>query len=150
VRGPSTAPGSGSLEIESPVEFLVEGVPLSLQSSRASLRAWKAAVRQAATGEREGSAWTLQGPIHVTIYYFPADRMLGDLDNIVKPILDAMSAAIYGDDGQVERLLVEKFEPERTFTVETRSATLASALERERPLLYVRVDDERTSRESVA
>lgn len=36
----------------------------------------------------------------VTIFYFPDGKMDGDIDNIIKPILDAMSAHIYIDDSQ--------------------------------------------------
>ncbi len=43
--------------------------------------------------------------------------MQGDVDNIVKPILDALSKHIYNDDGQVERIWVQKFEPGRIFNL---------------------------------
>lgn len=31
-----------------------------------------------------------QGPVAATIFYFPSAAMQGDIDNIVKPILDAL------------------------------------------------------------
>ena len=56
-------------------------------------------------------------PVAETIYYFPDTPMRGDVDNIVKPILDGMKSAVYPDDKVVERVLVQKFEPgiERDF-----------------------------------
>ncbi len=39
-------------------------------------------------------------------------RNAGDIDNIVKPILDALCHHIYMDDRQVQRLVVQKFEPD--------------------------------------
>lgn len=67
--------------------------------------------------------------------------MPGDIDNIVKPILDAMAHHIYLDDHQVERLVVQKFEPERDVRFSLPSAILVAALNRRRPTLYVRLSD---------
>lgn len=66
-------------------------------------------------------------------------------DNIVKPILDAMCPEIYLDDRQVERVIVQKFEPARGVTFWAVSRTLADALDRERPVLYVRLDTAATA-----
>jgi hypothetical protein len=41
----------------------------------------------------------------ITIFYFPAEPMEGDIDNIVKPILDSLIGHFYHDDHQVERVL---------------------------------------------
>lgn len=65
--------------------------------------------------------------------------MQGDLDNIIKLVLDAMSRLIYVDDRQVERIVVQKFEPGRPFSFRDPSAVLAEALEGSRPVLYIRV-----------
>ena len=44
-----------------------------------------------------------------TLFYFPAVEMAGDIDNIVKPVLDALGKHIYVDDRQVHRVLVQNF-----------------------------------------
>lgn len=77
----------------------------------------------------------------VTIFYFPDGKMDGDIDNIIKPILDAMSAHIYIDDSQVERIVVQKFEPGNIFPFTSPSAKLEETLYRDRPILYIRVSD---------
>jgi crossover junction endodeoxyribonuclease RusA len=82
------------------------------------------------------------GTVHVTIFYFPASRMEGDVDNIVKPILDALDKIVYMSDRQVERVWVQKFEPGRPFSISNPTLCLAEALERERPVIYVRIDDD--------
>jgi len=51
-------------------------------------------------------------PLAVTIYHFPIAAMTGDVDNIVKLIIDGMIAIAYLDDSVVERVTVQKFEPE--------------------------------------
>ena len=70
--------------------------------------------------------------------------MEGDLDNIVKPILDALSGLIYVDDAQVERILVQKFEPGRIATFSEPSAKLAEAVAKSGPRLYIKVDAPRS------
>lgn len=70
--------------------------------------------------------------------------MQGDVDNIVKPVLDALCQHIYYDDKQVERVWVQKFEPGRIFQFANPTDTLSKALVGEKPLLYVRLDDDPT------
>ncbi len=78
----------------------------------------------------------------MTILYFAAAEIEGDIDNIVKPILDAMMSVAYLDDRLVERIVAQKFEPaiERNFTNLT--PQLAAALDAEAPVVYVRIDDD--------
>ena len=78
----------------------------------------------------------------VTLYYLPDNSMQGDVDNIVKLILDALCRHIYIDDHQVERVVVQKFEPHKVFSFGQPSATLAKALFMEKPLLYVRISND--------
>ena len=75
----------------------------------------------------------------MTVYLFPAARMQGDVDNRVKPILDALVGCIYADDQQVERLVIQKFEPGRVFPFASPSPALAAAVEADEPAVYFRV-----------
>lgn len=59
--------------------------------------------------------------------------MVGDVDNIVKPILDALSKFIYVDDHQVERLVVQKFEADNIFGFSSPSPALLAALAQNKP-----------------
>ena len=68
--------------------------------------------------------------------------MAGDLDNIVKLTLDAMSRHIYIDDRQVERIVVQKFETDRVFAFSDPSQTLTACLLGEKPALYIRVSND--------
>jgi crossover junction endodeoxyribonuclease RusA len=105
-----------TVEIQFPVEFVVQGTPVSLQAKRReSIREWQATVKRASRSVLPEGHFTAQGPIAVTLYYFPDALMQGDIDNIVKPILDALKRLIYVSDHQVERVLVQKFEPEHVF-----------------------------------
>ncbi|MFI5014452.1 MAG: RusA family crossover junction endodeoxyribonuclease [Hyphomicrobiales bacterium] len=78
----------------------------------------------------------------ITLYYYPEDRMVGDVDNIVKLTLDAMSRHIYLDDAQVERVVVQKFERDRVFSFSNPTETLAACMLGAKPALYIRLSDD--------
>lgn len=76
------------MEIAFPFDFVVVGVPVSLQAKRPETReAWKARVREAAQANIFEAHFATQAPMTITIYYFLDDVMEGDLDNIIKPIV---------------------------------------------------------------
>ncbi len=69
--------------------------------------------------------------------------MVGDIDNIIKPILDSLIGLIYLDDQQIECLHIEKIEPGRTRVFSNPGPKLVEALERTEPMVYIRVDVDR-------
>jgi crossover junction endodeoxyribonuclease RusA len=130
------------LEPDFPIEFLVHGRPASTQTKRHATRAaWRERVKAASRGVVATDHWAATGRIAVTLFYFPDGDMQGDIDNIAKPVLDALGRHIYLDDSQVERVVVQKFEPDRTFRFGDPSRTLAAAVDGARPVLYVRLSD---------
>jgi hypothetical protein len=68
--------------------------------------------------------------------------MQGDVDNIMKPIIDALINIAYLDDNDVERVIVQKFEPQTDWVIADPSEQLALALDTDLPVVYVRVDDD--------
>lgn len=129
-----------------PLEVVLQGTPVTLQSKNVPRReAWKDRVTEA-TRSRQQETYELgfldDRALAVTIYYFPSAPMDGDLDNIVKLILDGMRGYAYLDDRAVERVAVQKFEPEAGWEFLTVTDQLASALDTEAPVVYIRVDDD--------
>jgi crossover junction endodeoxyribonuclease RusA len=129
-----------------PLEVVLQGTPVSLQSRNAKRReAWKDRVTEA-TRDRQRETYELgfldERAISVTIYYFPSAPMDADLDNIVKLMLDGMKGFAYLDDRAVERITVQKFEPEGGWEFLTITGQLALALDTEAPVVYIRVDDD--------
>jgi hypothetical protein len=120
---------------------LSEGTPVSLQASR-SRDAWKARVKQASYGSLPEGHFCTDVPMSVMLFYFPDTEMEGEIDNIVKPILDTLSKHIYYDDHQIERIWVQKFEPGRIFQFTNPSDVLTEASDGEKPLLFVRLGDD--------
>ncbi|MDB5615657.1 MAG: uncharacterized protein JWQ22_3310 [Devosia sp.] len=128
-----------------PLEVLVDGVPLSLQASAPSRAAWIAKVRAASLKRRDETtelAFLDERPLSVTIFYFCAAPMEGDIDNIIKPILDGLIGAAYLDDAVVERVTAQKCEPDVDWQFTGPSEQLASVLDRDPPAVYIRVDDD--------
>lgn len=132
-----------SVEVAFPLEFLVAGTPVSLSAKRReSVVQWKARVVDATRETLPEGHFATEGPISATLFYFSAAEMAGDIDNIIKPVLDALGRHIYVDDRQVHRVLVQKFEPGNVFGFGAPSPTLQEALNREKPILYVRLSND--------
>jgi crossover junction endodeoxyribonuclease RusA len=132
-----------SVEIEFPLEFIVEGTAVSLQAKRPeSIDQWKRRVRDATLPKLPEGHFASKGLISATLFYFPSVAMQGDIDNIVQPVLNALKRHIYVDDHQVERIVVQKFEPDRVFEFDAPSSVLQDALNRPKPLLYIRLSDD--------
>ncbi len=125
-----------------PIEFVVHGTAISSQGSARTIEVWKETVRSAGRAAVPAGTWALTEGVAVTIFYFPEGQMQGDLDNIVKPILDAMCRSIYVDDQQVERVVVQKFEPDRIFVFSDPSPVLLDALAFDGATVYIRVSDD--------
>ncbi len=73
-------------------------------------------------------------PLGLVIYYFPAAPMIGDIDNIVKPIMDALNHIAYMDDRELERVVVQKFEPQVEWDFADPGDQLAAALDTDPPV----------------
>jgi len=132
-----------SVEIVFPVEFLVPGTPPSHQSARrVVLDAWKQTLRQASLSVLPEGHFATDAPVAVTVYHFTDGPGRGDLDNIVKPILDALCQHIYLDDSQVARLVIQRFDPDDRIRFAAPTPVLQWAQDSDPPFLYVRVSDQ--------
>jgi len=68
--------------------------------------------------------------------------MQGDVDNIVKLIVDGMVTIVYPDDRPLERIIVQKFEPGVDVVFRSLTATRERAVETDPPVIYIRIDDD--------
>ena len=54
---------------------------------------------------------TLEGRLSVVMMIHPPDKRRRDLDNLTKPLLDALQeAGVYADDSQIDKLLIRRCE----------------------------------------
>ena len=130
------------IEIHFPFEFFIEGTPIASSNMGNSKKEWIELVKTSYKLLLPEDHWVSSDIVYVTILYFPDAPMQGDIDNIVKWIVDAMRKSIYIDDRQVERVIVQKFEPGRDASFADPTDTLSVALDMDRPIVYIRVDDE--------
>lgn len=78
-------------------EFLIPKRPVSLQTrNRSNLQSWKNFVCNEACKRWSGALYT-DCDLHLTLIYL-CDKDPVDVDNIIKPIQDALVGIIYEDD----------------------------------------------------
>ena len=119
-----------------PLEFVLHGSPVSQQTKRRQrLTEWKRDVRIAAR-QHWRMAPPFPGEVMVSITYFFTDTA-PDVDNVPKPILDALKELIYADDSQVSDLFSSKRDIYRVLRV--RNPTLLGPLQTSEPFLHVKV-----------
>ncbi len=133
--------GVTAMAPELPFEFTVPGIPISFQGSATSQLAWKQKIREVARASLPEGAWALDMRLEVTILFLSGDEMSGDLDNRIKPILDALTGPLYLDDKLVDRLVVQRFSPAETCQILNPSPILISAIWAGEPIVYIRLDD---------
>jgi Holliday junction resolvase RusA-like endonuclease len=110
-----------------PLEFIVIGTPKSVQAPSRAKAKWKADVRSSAIAAAGLASIVPTTDVRVTILYFYVRTDL-DVDNIVKPILDAMNSIAYIDDDQVIDLIAAKRDLANDYTVAAVSPVLAAQL----------------------
>jgi Holliday junction resolvase RusA-like endonuclease len=121
-----------------PFEFTIKGPPISQQASSRSRSRWKAAVAAAAAAVVRPGATSTTDEVALSItYYYDGDTP--DVDNIIKPIQDALIGIIYHDDSQVIETKSSKTRIDGSFTIRGASAVLLLAFSERDAFLHVRV-----------
>ena len=64
-----------------------------------------------------------------------------DVDNIPKPILDALKRLVFSDDDQITDMLCRKRDLNADLQVQSFSPVLNEALDRSTPFVHITVDD---------
>ncbi len=125
-------------------EFIVNGRPVSQQARNRGkgnrLQDWKKTVRQEAEKYWSSEHKTATGLVMLQITYF-YDSVQIDIDNIVKPIQDAIKGLAYVDDNQVSDLVVRKRNLSGNFRIEKMTPTLAEGFARGNEFLHIVVID---------
>lgn len=126
-----------------PFEFFVLGRPVSQQARRRALvREWMRQTRSEAERFWNDGDAPHGGPAMVTLTYF-YDRTPMDVDNIPKPVLDALIGLVYYDDSQVTDILCRKRKIAPDLQIPKRSPVLNLALSHRTSVLHVVVEEAR-------
>jgi Holliday junction resolvase RusA-like endonuclease len=128
------------LKLALPFEFVLDGPPVSQQARRREkVRQWRDEVRKTAAQNWPAGEWPVDRPIMLTITFF-YDNASIDVDNIPKPITDALKGLVYEDDKQVTDVLCRK-RNRNVFRVKNPSSVLADGLSRGNEFLYIVVNE---------
>ena len=123
-----------------PFEFVIYRSPVSQQARRRELvRQWTQEVRNAAA-----ALWRwpqpVDGVVAVTITHL-FDRAELDVDNMPKPILDALKGLVYPDDAAVTDLICRKRNLKDDPQISNASPILRQSLNRNLEFVHVLIDD---------
>ena len=123
------------------LEFVIDGPPVSQQARRRErVRQWRDAVRRVAEQQWQAGALPVTGPIMLTVIYF-YDRGSMDIDNLPKPISDALKGLVYRDDEQVTDIVCRKRNLNRELRIEHPSLVLAEGFSRGNQFLYIAIEE---------
>lgn len=138
--------GMSDFGLPFPIEFIIRDSPRSHQSeNKRAKERWRAQVGAEARAHLAASAelcFIDERPLAATILYFSPVLMAGDVDNIVKLIIDGMIGVFYHDDRVIERIVVQKIEPGVVLSFGSVTPTLEHAIGTEPPVIYIRLDDD--------
>ena len=99
---------------------------------------WQDHVRHSAAQRWQGQS-SVGEAVMVTITCYYSNRQF-DLDNILKPILDAMNGLIYDDDGQITDLHCHKRALSAELELRNASSVSGEAHARSTPFVHIIVD----------
>jgi Holliday junction resolvase RusA-like endonuclease len=119
-------------------EFTIKGPPLSQQAKSASRNRWKTAVAAAASAKVHAGDTPTNADVAIKItYYYEGDTP--DVDNIIKPIQDALIGIVYVDDAQVVQAVSSKTRIDGSFKIRGASAELLLAFSNRDAFIHILV-----------
>ncbi len=122
-------------------EFLIRSRPVSSQTRRRErLREWKDFVRQEAIRYWSSTHAPADGPVCITFVYLYDEAAL-DVDNIIKPIQDALVGLAFPDDSLVTDIISRRRQLRGAFNLSRASPVLIEGFEYGDEFVYVHVGD---------
>ena len=123
-----------------PFEFCVIGTPRSAQATGAGKQAWKKAIHEVAFGLWPSNAPPVEGSVAIAIDHFVAGSA-PDVDNIIKPIQDALIGLVYVDDSQVASTRARRRDLDGYFRARGMSLVLAEAFSSGAEFIHLRISE---------
>lgn len=127
-------------ELDLPLGFCLDGPPVSLQASGQSRAVWKSRVRAAATSQLPAGLSPSTNPIRMTVTYYHAGEA-PDVDNVLKPIQDALNGLIYVDDGQIQDTRSRRRDINGSFRVRSMPPELATAFVHGTEFVHILIEE---------
>jgi len=122
------------------VEFNVDGIPVSYQSTNSLLRAGYRAKIQAEAGKAMAGLrpWTVR--VGLEMWILTVADVAPENDNVLKLVRDALQGVVYVNDRQVHRDRVLRHDLQMPVTLPGLPDRLAALATRGQPFIYVRVN----------
>lgn len=115
---------------------------MSVQThKKVRLREWQEFIRETARGSWSAEPIT-ESSLHLTIVYL-ADEAPLDIDNVAKPVIDALNGLLFEDDALLSDMNIHRRFLSETFDAARLPSLLAEAWERRDECVYVRLADSR-------
>jgi Holliday junction resolvase RusA-like endonuclease len=105
---------------------------------RAALQAWKQRVRSACVSAWKQAERPIDGPVRLRVTFY-REFKLGDVDNLVKPIQDALQGVAYRNGRQVTDVTGRGRDIDSAFKVRYMSPALAMAFSDGRQFVHIEV-----------
>jgi Holliday junction resolvase RusA-like endonuclease len=122
------------------LEFVVLGPPISNQSPGPKLDTWRETVETEARSQWNNPI--LNGKLKaILINFHLTDKPSVDVDNMSKPILDAMQSVVYNDDRQIRQIEISHVRIDAPFVIVGASPILVGAVQAGNQFVYVRIED---------
>lgn len=123
-----------------PFEFTIKGPPISLQARSATRNRWKVAVAAAAKSALPNGSTPTTDEVAISItYYYDGDTP--DVDNIIKPIQDALIGILYVDDAQIVQAKSAKTRIDASYTIRGASSVLLMAFSDRDAFVHIRITE---------
>ncbi len=130
-----------------PIEFTFEGPPLSLQSKNGTRkRAYKQTIENAARLVLPADFTLLSKNLEIKITYYYEDDA-PDVDNIIKPIQDALIGVIYLDDQQIADTRSRKRDINSSYKIRNVSVCLLQAFSNGQDFVHVKINEHTTTQD---
>jgi crossover junction endodeoxyribonuclease RusA len=130
-----------SVSLMLPFEFLIRSRPVSQQTRRRErVREWKDFVRQEAMRYWTSSHLPAVGPLCITLVYLYDEAAL-DVDNILKPIQDALIGLVFFDDSIITDAISRRRQLGGTFDLSRASSVLIEGFEFGDEFVYIHISD---------
>lgn len=121
------------------LEFCVHGVPASARArNRARVAAWQQRIREAATAVWPKARAPIEVAVELRITHYGEQHVI-DMDNLIKPIQDALQGIAYVDDWQVRDVTGNRRDIDGRYPLRYISPCLSAAFSDGREFVHVRL-----------
>ena len=123
-----------------PIEFIFDGPPLSLQSKKGAKKtAYKNRVALAAQAVLPNNFQPTTDDVVITITYY-YENIIGDVDNIIKPIQDSLNGIIYDDDNKVVDSRSRRKDINGSYKIKNASSVILQGFANGRDFVHVKIE----------